>query len=248
MAIDPRKRQKKLQRKASKDKAKKKALTYRKLHETEIRLAGAAKASVLHAVCGDTVFDSQGMGTVLLSRRLTDGQVAFALFLLDVYCLGVKQAFAKICSYGEYMDQVYSNPDRPENWVTMQPEGVRKLVEGAVAYAAQFGFKPDPDYAEARLLFGDLDPGACSEEFTYGCNGKPRFIAGPYDNAVRCQYILDALQKHCGDGNYDYVMETAQLAPHLDFAGEVEHDEEDDEDDIIDGDQPPAGPFLRYDD
>ena len=36
------------------------------------------------------------------------------------------------------------------------------------AYAAGLGLQPHPDYHKAKLLFGDIDPSACQDEFEFG--------------------------------------------------------------------------------
>ena len=40
-------------------------------------------------------------------------------------------------------------------------------------------------------------------DLVFGRNGKPFFVAGPYDNAPQ---ILKQLEKTAGPGNYDYLV------------------------------------------
>ena len=87
MALDPRKRQKKLQRRKAKQKTKQKNTALR----STSRLALAEKAPLLHCCAAECIWEL-GIGNVLISR--TRGtEVAFGMFLLDMYCLGVKNAF-----------------------------------------------------------------------------------------------------------------------------------------------------------
>src|SRR5205807_7457937 len=88
----------------------------------------------------------------------------------------------------------------------VHPSAARKLVEGAVEYALALGFHPHADYAKARHIFGDIDPAECTEEFEFGKDGKPFFVAGPYDTPNRCRLILNTLERSCGAGGYDYMM------------------------------------------
>ncbi|MBI5015420.1 MAG: hypothetical protein HZB55_08000 [Deltaproteobacteria bacterium] len=48
--------------------------------------------------------DVIGIGTVLVSRRLPDGDIAYAGFLVDPWCLGVKDALLRVCSEARYED------------------------------------------------------------------------------------------------------------------------------------------------
>src|SRR5438105_3691381 len=101
MAADPRKRQKKLERRAAKRKEKKHLIVREQSAGLGERLTAAAAAPVLHAWVTDDLW-TQGMGWVLLSRQLPNGYVAVVVFLVDRYCLGVKNALAEIVSRFEY--------------------------------------------------------------------------------------------------------------------------------------------------
>jgi hypothetical protein len=145
------------------------------------------------------------MGQVVLSRELGDGRVAFAVFLLDVYCLGVKDVAYKIVSREEYDLGLLFKLQEQFEFKSRSPEYVRKLIEDAVEYAQSLGLEPHPDYRQAKAIFGDIDAAACRETFVFGRDGKPFFVSGPYDSPMRCRKIVAALHEHCGDGQYDCV-------------------------------------------
>jgi hypothetical protein len=88
-------------------------------------------------------------------------------------------------------------------------------VETAVAYARNLGLPPHPDYHEAKLIFGSIDPAECMEEFEFGQNGKPYFFAGPHDTPERCRQILNALERSCGPGGFDFTMPFSGSTPIL---------------------------------
>src|SRR5207247_285048 len=87
----------------------------------------------------------------------------------------------------------------------LSPEAARKLVEGAVEYARGLGLPPHPDFQRAKLIFGAIDPAECMQEFKFGKDGKPCFIAGPYDSPQRCRQIMNALERSCGPEGYHFV-------------------------------------------
>ncbi|KKK83308.1 hypothetical protein LCGC14_2794680, partial [marine sediment metagenome] len=89
MGLDPRKRQKKLQRRKAREKAKRKVLARRGPDTLAARIQRTAAAPILHCCATDMLWD-QGMSNVLVSRELDNGSVAYAMFLVDTYCLGVK--------------------------------------------------------------------------------------------------------------------------------------------------------------
>ena len=209
MAKDPRKRQKKLQRQKAKDKARKRALAERTSTDLAVRLQRAADAPFLHCCATSDLFD-RGMSNVLISREVGGGDVAFASFLIDMYCLGVKDVFLGVTTRQDYEWQVFATMSREYEIVNLEPAAARKLIEGAVQFAADAGLQPHRDYRKAKRIFGDIDPAACTEEFTYGKQGRHFFFAGPHDSPTRCRQIIETLTKRCGPDGFDYMMASSE--------------------------------------
>ena len=101
MARDPRKQQRKVERRKAKAKAKRKALAQRKAQGLADHLARAATMPILHCRAGSTIWDD-GLGPLVVSRELSANSVAAAVFLLDVYCLGVKDVWSALFNRAEY--------------------------------------------------------------------------------------------------------------------------------------------------
>ena len=205
MAVDPRKRQKKLERQKAKQKAERRESARRESRGLACALEDAAAAPILHC-CTMANLWTGGIGQVLLSRQMENGDVAFGAFLVDVYCLGVKNAMSDILPRTVYDRKVYARMAERGEVVRLRPECGRKLVEGAVRYALDLGFSPHRDYQAAKLIFGGISAEACPEQFVYGKDGKPLSIAGPFDNHVRCEQILRTLEKRCGPEGYHYLV------------------------------------------
>lgn len=192
MAVDPRKRQKQLARKKAKHQSNKANKQTQALRAAGRALEAAGTAPILHAFVSDNLWD-QGLGYVILSRTLPGGQVAHANFMLDIFCLGVKDAYFDIGTPEHYRATVLEGIGQRFNLVKIEPAAARKLVEGGVDYAASFGLSPHPDYAKAKRIFGDIDPSECEEEFEYGKDGHPLFIQGPYDSPEKVRRIMLAI-------------------------------------------------------
>jgi len=205
MALDPRKRQKKIERRNAKHAARKKAIARQNAAGPVTRIERAAAAPILHCCTCDILAD-QGMANLLFSRELSSGKVAFVAFLVDMYCLGVKDITWAVVSRARYDWQVYGKLFRDFKIVNLQPEYARKLIEGAVDYARGLGFAPHEDYEKAKLIFGNIDASACREQIVFGKNGKPFFIAGPHDSPARCRLIIDVLTDCCGPEGFHFLM------------------------------------------
>jgi len=168
------------------------------------------------------LFDS-GCGYLVVSRFKADGRVESGFFLLDVFCLGVKDAgfhcFNSIADYREYfLDRLFPNEDP----VRMTAAAARKLAEDAISYARGLGFSPGFDYKKASRVFGGITTTDCNEEFIFGKDGKPLYIQGSSDSPARVERILRALEARCGEGGYHYIV----VADHFDsLEGEEENGE-----------------------
>jgi len=229
MSVNIRKRQKKLEKQKAKKKAERKQLARRQSQGMPARLLAVAAAPILHCCHTSSLWDV-GIGNVLVSRELRNGNVAFAMFLVDVCCLGVKDVFFDICPRTIYDSRLYDKLLEGGGVRHIRPEAARKLVEGAVEYAGRFDLPPHLDYSVGKLIFGDIATNDCTEEFVFGRDGKPYFVAGPYDDAARSHFIMRALEQSCGADGYHFTI--PMMAPG-DFD---EIDEIDDEYDEIDVD------------
>jgi hypothetical protein len=96
--------------------------------------------------------------------------------------------------------------ERDGRYKKASPECVRKLVEDAEAYARHLGFEPHPDYQMGRLIFGDVDPSACSTRFTFGHEGKPLYVSGPRDTEARSHQIVTTLNQRLGPDGFHYLV------------------------------------------
>lgn len=242
MAHSEHRRQKKLQAKRTREK-----VLERRKHEQlqsmgiRFQMSSAAKCPVVRARVTTSIFQN-GMGIALLVRRDPKGKTAIAMFLLDVYCLGVKNAAFRVNTESEakrWLNELYS---RGDTWVDVSPEYVRKLVEDTIVYARSLGFAPHPDNSIAQLLFGDLDAAKCTETFTFGSKGKPMFIAGPNDSPARINQIMAVLTRKLGQEGFHFLLPVSAESVSVGADGNLEVsevnflDDEDDFDEDDDGD------------
>jgi hypothetical protein len=168
------------------------------------------------------LFDS-GCGHLVVSRFKGDGRVEAGFFLLDVFCLGVKDAgFHRFYSIADYQENLIDRLFPDGNPVRMTPAAARKLTEDAISYARGLGFSPGADYKKASRVFGGITTADCDEQFTFGRNGKPLYIQGPFDSQARIGRILRVLEARCGEGGYHYIVAADDFEP---LEGEEENGE-----------------------
>jgi hypothetical protein len=208
MPRDERKRQKALMKQHSKHKAaaqhkaRQQALTP---SSPKAILRQARNFSLYECLISDNwnKKDTGGLIQVLVARQQPEGDICFGVYLIDTYCLGLKNTFAKTdFSRSQYINDVRNRIFRAGKPVECSIELAHQMIYQSMEYAAQFGFEPERDYALSQYL---LEPrGELNEPYTltFGKDGKPFFISGPHDNVGR---ILRQLDKTAGPGNYDYM-------------------------------------------
>jgi hypothetical protein len=211
MATSPSQRIRRMAQKASRRKAivaeKHKAGSTMSGREA-LQIIGAARAPVRTCVMAERLF-ADGIGWVVLARTLPSGQVGASFFLVDVWCLGVKDAFFAINTPQKFADRMAaSNEDHP--FVNIDPSVARKLLHDAVVYADSFGLAPSDGFAEAEAIFGDIP--LATETFPFGKDGKPFYVSGPNDSPTRIRRILDTLVKRVGEGGFDYLVQVDEFA------------------------------------
>ena len=206
MTLSSRQRQKKLEKK------KKKRQFVKGTGSTAFgatdRAANYAKYPIHECLVPSDLFET-GIGNIVVARRLSGGQIATSAFLVDVFCLGIKNAFFKLSSEQEYHNtlkpRLVKTPDGT-GFDNTHPSCVRKIIEGAVDYAAALGFSYHRDYKNARDIFGDIDASACPVKYDFGQEGKPMYIRGPNESVSQAKKIVAQLDRRCGEGNFHYLV------------------------------------------
>lgn len=207
MPRDERKRQKAIMKKRSKEKV----AAQHRAHQQSLTpsspqsiIRHARTYPILECWISEDWEEEMGLVQVIVARQQPDGDVCFATYLVDKLCLGVKDTFANAgFSRSRYEREVLQGASRRTKMMKCPPELAHQMVYGSIDFAERFGFKPQKDFTLSQLILtprGELDE---PYQITFGRNGKPLFISGPYDNVDR---ILKQLEKTAGPGNFDYLM------------------------------------------
>ncbi|HID64275.1 MAG TPA: hypothetical protein EYP49_16275 [Anaerolineae bacterium] len=196
-------RQKALQRKAAKRK-KKRASSKPWLAGGRALLRAAGHWPLYECLLTKAWQKPEEIVQILVARRSPTGQIAAGGFLVDLGCLGVKNAFAVLFdSQREYKRELRAEMMAHQAMVKADLNLVAKIIREAIAYAGELGFKPHRDYRDAMLMLGDADPEACDEPIPLGKDDKPFFIAGPYDNVDR---IMAKLERKLGPDGFHFLI------------------------------------------
>lgn len=132
-----------------------------------------------------------GIVIVLVARRTRHDRVRLCGYLVDTFCLGVKNTIGPLEMRSRELPSFVrtSFTAFPAPPLRAPIELAQHLVHGAVRFAAGLGLDPHPDFAAVRDDLGELrEPCA----ITFGREGRPLYVAGPHDDPIAVVECLSA--------------------------------------------------------
>jgi hypothetical protein len=168
------------------------------------RVLRAAHAPIQHCFLTESVFDI-GMGTLVLARGATPHHIALGSFLIDVFCLGIKDVIFESVER-EVFEMYIEATDAGSPMISVDPSYARKLLRDLAAWSQSIGFAPHRDFAAVERIFGDMSADASDTVFRFGRDGKPVYIPGPNDTAPLIQRRIAQLRKYLGDDGFGFEM------------------------------------------
>jgi hypothetical protein len=153
-----------------------------------------------------------GLAIVVIARRQPNGNLVFGNYLVDYYCLGVKDTYFNAdIPRGQFQNDtlptMYRAAGKP---IKISPDLAHEIIYGSIEYARQFGFRPHRDFDQSQSILDPPDAHPRTGKVEFGKDGKPFFISGPYDNV---DAILRQLARTVGEGNYHFLTQIGGPPP-----------------------------------
>ncbi len=189
--------QKKLAKQKAKQKEKRREIARLNSTNPNIRLQGTEHWPIVACLVPTELWDV-GLGSLLIARRAPDGKLVAAAFLVDVFCLGVKNA---VWTVGDEM-HFRSVRSAIEAHCTLReaaPEMFAKIVYQAADYGQSLGFAPHRDFRFAQRLLAGIDPSQCKTEFEFGKGGRPLYVQGPAESAEQARVNAERVRGQGGE-------------------------------------------------
>lgn len=151
----------------------------------------------------DSIDETKGLAIVVVARNSRPGKLMVCNYLVDYYCLGVKNVMGPKqileSDYPKFKEKCFQAFDNDSKLIPI--EQAQAIVLSAVAYADSLELSPDLDFTEtAKSHLGLWD-----QKLSIWCghsDGKPLFVPGPSDFPGKIIAILD---RSVGEGNYRYM-------------------------------------------
>ncbi len=139
-----------------------------------------------------------GIALVLVARAGRGDRVSVCGYLVDTFCLGVKNVIGpeemRRRDLPAFVRTYFMAFPAPALRAPL--ELAQQLVLGGVAFAAGLGFSPHADFDAARGHLGELT-GTCA--ITFGRYGRPLYVAGPHDDPIA---VLETLRTKLGSDGF----------------------------------------------
>jgi hypothetical protein len=152
-------------------------------------------------------WQDEGITPVVVARTQENGRIIFGVYLVDYYCLGIKDAYTRV----DYSSNRFERdlPKLCANAPIPCSVGLaHELIYGALEYANILGFDPHPDFHKqmADRILDPPDAHPRTNGVTFGKDGKPFYVSGPFDSELKSKSIINTLVRTCGPGNFDYLV------------------------------------------
>jgi hypothetical protein len=142
-----------------------------------------------------------GLVAVLVAHEHRYDKVTVSGWLLDVYCMGVRDVYGPRAVAGRelpaFVEGYFEGFPAPP--AAAPVELARELVWGAVEYARGLGFEPPPSFEASTAQLGALEG---TGAITFGKDGRPVFVRRAQDDVAS---VVRTLEASVGEGNFDVV-------------------------------------------
>ncbi len=146
-----------------------------------------------------------GMTDILVVRRHPQGKRTIGIYLVDLYCLGVKDTFFYFSindfEYEELLKKV--NVSEDHQLVEIDYDTVHNIIYGAIEFAEEYEFSPHKDFIKTnQYLLEDAEADIPFIDISFGHDGKP-FIIGSPNYSI--DHIIRHLDRVAGPDGYHYL-------------------------------------------
>jgi hypothetical protein len=208
------KHQKELKRKLLKKENKKTELAY--INCSTIQ---AVQFPIRECLVPDNLSE-EGIGNLVISRTLPNGHLASVTFLLDTFCLGIKNVSYAVLSPHEY-DSNFQKLQMNSPYSMVSPSLFKSVIVKGVEYANNLGFTPYEDYDYAMQIMSDVE--CCDTNlFKFGKDGKPFYFRGPNESWEKAYKICQHLENTLGKDNFHYMIGVSDSEFLFDLEKEIE--------------------------
>ncbi len=178
-----------------------------------------------------------GLAQIMVARKHVTGNITMGLFLVDTFCLGVKNTFFRF-NVSEYMYNDFKEEVFHGEAVVIDYTLAHNIIYGALEFAEEYGFYPNKSFSNVTKYILDDDEDVDIIDLEFGQDGKP-FLVITDENEPYKKY-LSILDETAGPGNYTFMLPNSEMSEDI----EEFEEEEDEDDNYFSGNRAFLEPFI----
>ncbi len=174
------------QNKTQKQKAKR-ATRRREKQRTALRLEKGLRTNAhpLHACVINREWSEDGMASILVARRVGVGRVTMSAFLVDIWAMGLKDAWGRTNIPTTEFNECVADLDAQLETCPLNLGIARHLVYGGVDLSRELGFRLPRRYERWTAILGPLPEGELPDKSLFLDEGTIRLTCSREDLEAR---------------------------------------------------------------
>ena len=166
-------------------------------------------------------WQESGMAHIVVTRVRPSGNLVMASFLVDTFCLGVKDACYHENMTPSDFEEYLNNYRKGMGLEEISYNEAHNIIYGAIAFAEDGGIKPNKEFDPAGYILEEDTEDIPLIEYDFGKNGKHFLIVHPDKKEMQFYHIL---KKNLGD-DFEFVIPYGDEDDEDDFEDDFEDDE-----------------------
>ena len=147
--------------------------------------------------------DELGLGHIVVTRLHKGGRKTIGVYLVDKYCLGVKDAFYQLRMDDVDYEDFIQTMSREYHLKRISYNEAHNLIYGAIEFAEEAGIAPCKDFALAKYILEEDTEAIPLIEYEYGKDGKHLLVVSSRKEADR---YLPTLRANLGS-DFNFIIE-----------------------------------------
>lgn len=152
-----------------------------------------------------------GKGSLIVSRKHLNGNITCGFYLIDLFCVGVKDSFYLFNISEKEFEDVLDEMSEKEDLLELKYPLAHNIIYGSVDFAEEFKFKPHKSFQLTRHILEDDTEGIEFIDVPFGIDDKPAVVVSEENPMLN---IIKHLEKVVGKDNYIVLNEEEFLREH----------------------------------
>jgi len=155
-------------------------------------------------------WEEEKLCNIFITRQHVNGNVTVCMYLVDLYCLGVKDTFFHFNIPYREIERMTSQAETGSVFIEVPYELVHNILFAGLEFAEEYGFEPHKDFTSITSYFLEEDDEniPLMDIECGGDDGKPFYVDAGYEMPARVNQIIVQLRNTAGEGNFHYVSRT----------------------------------------